>query len=162
MKASNSDGVWNETGVAIPIFITPPVWQTWWFNGSLILVLGALVAGGFRWRLNTIREQNILLETQISERTSELRETNSLLEKEVEQRKRAEEALAKRTAEELQQSEERFRAMFENAGIGIALVGMDRRPLEANAALIEMTGYSPDEFFQMTGAESQLLLKMQR
>src|SRR5512138_2374978 len=33
----------------------------------------------------------------------------------------------KRIMEELQTSEARFRAMFENAGIGIALVGMDRR-----------------------------------
>ena len=48
VKASNSDGVWNETGVAIPIFITPPIWQTWWFIGLLIVVLGVLVAGGFR------------------------------------------------------------------------------------------------------------------
>jgi PAS domain S-box-containing protein len=90
---------------------------------------------------------------QVSERTSELRETNKLLEKEVEQRKRAEEALAKRAAEELHQSEERFRVMFENAGIGIALVGMDRRPLEANAAMVEMTGYSLEEFFQKSGVE---------
>jgi PAS domain S-box-containing protein len=127
--------------------------QTWWFIGLLIIVLGALLAGGFRWRLNSIREQNVQLETQVSDRTSELRETNKLLEKEVEQRKRAEEALAKRAAEELQQSEQRFRAMFESAGIGIALVGMDRRPLEANAAMIAMTGYSPDEFFQKSGAE---------
>ncbi|RPJ51154.1 MAG: PAS domain S-box protein, partial [Methanobacteriota archaeon] len=153
VKASNSDNIWNETGAAIPIFITPPVWQTWWFNGSLILMLGALLAGGFRWRLNLVREQNIQLETEIAERTSELRETNGLLEKEVEQRKRAEMELEKRAAAELQQSEKRFRAMFENAGIGIALVGMDRCPLEANAALIEMTGYSPEEFFQMNGAD---------
>ncbi len=153
VKASNSDGVWNDAGVSIPIMITPPFWQTWWFNSSLILVLGALLAGGFRWRLNAIREQNVYLETQISERTSELRKTNRLLEKEVEQRKRAEEALAKRAAEQLHQSEERFRVMFESAGIGIALVGMDRRPLEANAAMIAMTGYSPEEFFQKTGAE---------
>jgi len=153
VKASNSDNIWNETGAAIPIFITPPVWQTWWFNGSLILMLGALLAGGFRWRLNLVREQNIQLETEIVERTSELRETNHLLEKEVEQRKRAEMELEKRAAAELQQSEKRFRAMFENAGIGIALVGMDRCPLEANAALIEMTGYNPEEFFQMNGAD---------
>jgi PAS domain S-box-containing protein len=153
VKASNSDGIWNETGAAIPVFITPPVWQTWWFLGSLILVLGAFVAGGFRWRLNTIREQNVYLETQVSERTSELRDTNKLLEKEVEQRKRAEAELAKRAAEELHQSQERFRVMFENAGIGIALVGMDRRPLEANAALIKMTGYSPEEFFKLSGVE---------
>ena len=153
VKASNSDNVWNDNGAALPVFITPPIWQTWWFNGSLILVLGALVVGGFRWRLNSIREQNIRLETEISERTSEIRQTNRLLEKEVEQRKRAEAELEKRAAEELQQSEKRFRAMFENAGIGIALVGMDRHPLEANAAIIEMTGYSPEEFFQMNGAD---------
>jgi PAS domain S-box-containing protein len=153
VKASNSDGTWNESGVAIPIVISPPVWQTWWFNGALIIVLGALVAGGFRYRLNAIREQNVQLETQVSERTSELRETNKLLEKEVEQRKRAEAELEKRAASELEQSEARFRAMFENAGIGIALVGMDRRPQLANAAMIKMTGYTPEEFFKMSGAE---------
>jgi PAS domain S-box-containing protein len=59
----------------------------------------------------------------------------------------------KRALESLRESEARFRAMFESAGIGIALVGMDRRPIEANAAMIEMTGYSPDEFFQMSGAD---------
>jgi hypothetical protein len=107
-RAANSDNVWNETGAAIPIFITPPVWQTWWFIGSLIVLLGALIAGAFRWRLNSIREQNIHLETEIAERTSELRETNRLLEKEVQQRRRAEAELEKRAAEELQQSEQRF------------------------------------------------------
>ena len=153
VRAANSDGVWNETGVAIPVSIMPPVWQTWWFNGSLILVLGALIAGGIRVRLNSIHEQNILLETQVIERTSELRETNVLLEKEIEQRKRAEAELAKRAAEELHQSQERFRVMFENAAIGIGLIGMDRRPLEANNTLIDMTGYTPEEFFQLNEAE---------
>jgi len=153
VKASNSDGFWNEQGVSIPVIITPPFWQTWWFNGSLVFVLVTLLAGGFRWRLNSIRAQNVRLETQISERTSELRETNKLLETEVEQRKRAEAELAKHAAEELQESEERFRVMFQSAGIGIALVGMDRRPLEANAAMIEMAGYNSQEFFQKTGAD---------
>jgi PAS domain S-box-containing protein len=153
VKASNSDGTWNDTGVAIPVIITPPIWQTFWFNGSLIIVLGVLAAGGIRWRLNMVREQTLHLEAEVAERTAELRETNKLLEKEVEQRKRAEAELAKRAAEELKESEERFRVMFESAGIGIALVGMDRRPLEANAALIEMTGYSPEEFFQLSGVE---------
>lgn len=59
----------------------------------------------------------------------------------------------KKALENLRASETRFRAMFESAGIGIALVGMDRRPLEANDTLIKMTGYSPEEFFQMSGAE---------
>ena len=153
VRASNSDGTWNENGAAIPVFITPPVWQTWWFLGALIVVASALVAGGFRWRFNAIREQNIYLETQISERTSELRETNQLLEKEVEQRKRAEAELARHAAEALHQSDERFRVMFENAGIGMALVGIDRRPLEANARFLEMSGYSAEEMLQKSGVE---------
>jgi PAS domain S-box-containing protein len=131
----------------------PALWQTWWFIGLMVIVLGALIAVGFRWRLNSIREQNVYLETQISDRTSELRETNQLLEKEIEQRTCAEAELAKHAADELKQSQERFRVMFESAGIGIALVGMDRRPLEANAAMIKMTGYSPEEFFQKSGVE---------
>jgi hypothetical protein len=80
VKASNSDGIWNETGAAIPVMIAPPVWRTWWFNGALIVVLGVLVASGFRMRFNSIQEQNVRLETEVSERTSELRETNMLLE----------------------------------------------------------------------------------
>jgi len=153
VKASNSDGIWNEVGVAIPVIVTPPFWQTWWFNGLGILLLGGLIAGGFRWRVDTIRRQNIRLETQIAERTSQLLESNRLLEKEVEQRKRAEQALTRRAADELEKSEARFRAMFENAGIGIGLVGLDRRPLEVNAAFAEITGYSPEELLQITGVQ---------
>ncbi|HSD83630.1 MAG TPA: PAS domain S-box protein, partial [Anaerolineae bacterium] len=59
----------------------------------------------------------------------------------------------KRALEDLRESEARFRVMFENAGIGIGLVGMDRRPLTANAALIHMTGYSSEEFFQLSGID---------
>ncbi len=153
LKASNSDGVWNESGIAIPINITPPFWQTWWFNGALILGVAALVAGGFRWRLNSIREQTLRLETEVAERTTELRDTNKLLEKEVEQRKRAEAELEKRAARELQQSEERFRATFDNSAIGIALVGLDGFPKMVNPAIVRMTGYSEQELLRMSGLE---------
>src|SRR6266498_1796301 len=145
VKASNSDNIWNTAGVAIPIFITPPIWRTWWFNGSLILVLGVLIAGGFRWRLNSIREQNIHLETEIAERTSELRETNRLLEKEVEQRKRAEAELGKRAAEELHESEARFQAIFDNVAVGVAVMGLDRKPIAFNTAAGNMIGYNAAE-----------------
>ena len=145
LKASNSDGTWNETGVAIPVIITPPVWQTWWFNGGLIVVLGALIASGFRLRFNSIREQNVRLETEVSERTSELRETNKLLEKEVEQRKHAEAELEKRAAQELQQSEARFQAMFDNLAVGVAVMTLGRRPIAFNAATERIVGYNAEE-----------------
>ena len=153
VKAANNDGVWNEQGVSIPLLVTPPFWQTWWFIVSLVVALSALIASGFRWRLNTMRAQNIYLETQVSERTLELRETNKLLEKEVEQRKRAEAELEQRAADQLQQSEERFRATFENSALGIVLAGLDSQARMVNPAIVRMTGYSEQELLQMSGPE---------
>ncbi len=43
--------------------------------------------------------------------------------------------------------------MFENAAIGIGLIGLDRRPMVVNAALAQMTGYDAEELYQMTGAD---------
>jgi PAS domain S-box-containing protein len=58
----------------------------------------------------------------------------------------------KRKSEALRESEARFRAMFDNAAIGIALVGLDRRPIAINEALVQMTGYKIDEGGRLTGA----------
>lgn len=43
VKGSNSDRIWNETGIALRIRINPPFWKTWWFRLlSVLLVLGLL------------------------------------------------------------------------------------------------------------------------
>src|SRR5918992_155954 len=47
--------------------------------------------------------------------------------------------------EALRESEERFRTAFENAPIGVALVGLDGRRFRVNQALCEMLGYSEEE-----------------
>jgi PAS domain S-box-containing protein len=153
VKGSNSDGTWNKAGVAIPITVIPHFWQTWWFMVAIIGIASGAIAIGFQRRVQTVKANARWLEKLVAQRTSQLRETNAQLGIEIEQRKRAEEALAQRAAEELEQSEARFRAMFENAGIGIGLVGLDRRPLAVNAALVKMTGYSVEELYQMTGAD---------
>lgn len=54
------------------------------------------------------------------------------------ERKRAEEALGK--------SERQFRALFEEAAVGIALVDSAGRPFESNRKLEQILGYSADEF----------------
>ena len=59
----------------------------------------------------------------------------------------------KRVLAELQTSEARFRAMFENSGIGIALVGMDRHPIMVNDALVGMSGFSRDELLGKNGVD---------
>jgi len=42
VKASNNDGVWNETGVAVKLRIIPPFRKTWWFY--LLVVFCVLTA----------------------------------------------------------------------------------------------------------------------
>lgn len=42
VKASNNDGLWNETGYSINVVIRPPFWQTWWFR---LLIAAAVVSG---------------------------------------------------------------------------------------------------------------------
>jgi PAS domain S-box-containing protein len=56
----------------------------------------------------------------------------------------------KRSEEALRQSEELFRISFENATVGLCLVGTDGRFLSVNPKLCEMLGYTIREFDEMT------------
>jgi PAS domain S-box-containing protein len=58
-----------------------------------------------------------------------------------------------RTEEQLRSSEMRFRNLFEDAPIGIALVADNGKPLEVNEQLAEFSGYSQEELLQMTFAD---------
>lgn len=58
----------------------------------------------------------------------------------------------KRAEQELLLSEEKFRSIFENSTVGVALIGLDRRCLMANPAFGKIFGYSVDEF-PMIGLE---------
>ena len=149
VKAANSDGVWSENALAIPLHITPPFYASPWFLGAAGLLALMSVAAAIRWRLDLVRDQKRRLDVLVGERTTSLRVTNQQLEVEVEQRKRIEEILARRAAEDLRQSEARFRAMFENAAVGIGLMSLDRRVLECNEAITRLFGYAPAEFVGM-------------
>ena len=50
----------------------------------------------------------------------------------------------------LRESEERFRQVFEEGPLGVALVGKDYRFLKANSALCRMVGYTEAELTQMS------------
>jgi len=72
VKGANSDGFWNEEGVAIKIAVAPPWWGTWWFRGTMLLLAVSLAFGGYRWRVHSIERRSRKLETQVVERTAEL------------------------------------------------------------------------------------------
>jgi PAS domain S-box-containing protein len=55
--------------------------------------------------------------------------------------------------EVLSESEQRFRKIFQEGPLGMALVGLDYRPVKVNAALCDMLGYSADELTSVTFPE---------
>ena len=76
LKASNSDGIWNETPLRINVTVIPPFWQTLWFQVLVGMFVVALSAAGFRLRTKTIQDRNRQLERLVRERTSALEKRN--------------------------------------------------------------------------------------
>ncbi|PYI77390.1 MAG: hypothetical protein DMF04_06370 [Verrucomicrobia bacterium] len=60
--------------------------------------------------------------------------------------------IANRTAA-LEASEQNFRQLFEEAPIGMAVVGLDDRYVQVNARLCDMVGYSEEELTRRTTSE---------
>jgi ligand-binding sensor domain-containing protein/signal transduction histidine kinase len=77
---SNQDGVWNMTGASVEIDIIPPIWQRWWFVGTLALLLMSGAAGGYRLRVMQIQSQTRALEKQVRERTLEIERRREVAE----------------------------------------------------------------------------------
>lgn len=91
VKATNSDGVWNEKGTQIAVIISPPFWATWWaytiygiiFLGSLYLIRDIEIKRRKKKeeeRLRREREAALL-------REAELKSKNIEQEKELEKQK---------------------------------------------------------------------------
>jgi len=60
---------------------------------------------------------------------------------------------SKRAEEALRESEERFRRVFEQGPLGLAIVARDYRLLKVNNALCEMLGYPEEELLRKTFAD---------
>ncbi|WP_442937366.1 PAS domain S-box protein [Nostoc sp.] len=82
------------------------------------------------------------LENMVEERTAELTRINKSLQAEITERHRIGEAL--------RESEQRFRATFHQAAVGIAHVAIDGRWLLVNQRLCDILGYTPEELQFLT------------
>ncbi|HTD55701.1 MAG TPA: ATP-binding protein, partial [Silvibacterium sp.] len=57
VQGSNSDGIWNEQGTSLTVFIAPPWWKTGWFRALSLLTFFALLWALYQFRVHHIREQ---------------------------------------------------------------------------------------------------------
>lgn len=80
VKASNNDGVWNEKGASIKIYIHPPFWQTVWFRVFMILLILGIIAIFHLFRINIEKSRSRRLERRVQERTQKLKALNDELE----------------------------------------------------------------------------------
>jgi signal transduction histidine kinase/ligand-binding sensor domain-containing protein/DNA-binding response OmpR family regulator len=72
VKASNNDGVWNEEGTSLQIYIAPPFWATWWFYSLLALFTVCSLYALYRWRTRQHFHQRRELERMVKARTEEV------------------------------------------------------------------------------------------
>jgi ligand-binding sensor domain-containing protein/signal transduction histidine kinase len=72
LRASNSDGLWNEVPERIAVRVIPPFWNTTWFRLLMVLTVVAVSIGTYQLRLKTIESRNRDLERLVQLRTSDL------------------------------------------------------------------------------------------
>ena len=80
VQGSNSDGVWNEEGVSLPIVITPPWWRTTWFRALCVVLFLALLWAAYQFRMRQVQHAfDLTLEARVGERTRIARELHDTL-----------------------------------------------------------------------------------
>jgi len=80
VQGSNSDGVWNEQGVSLPILITPPWYRENWFRVLSAAVFLALLWAAYQFRVRQLQHEfNMRLEGRVEERTRIARELHDTL-----------------------------------------------------------------------------------
>jgi len=79
VKASNSDGVWNNEGATLTVIVSPPWYSTWWFKTAVIIFVLTVLLCVYYYRVRRIRTQNKRLSKLVKSKTSELQKVNSEL-----------------------------------------------------------------------------------
>jgi signal transduction histidine kinase len=80
VKASNHDGVWNEAGAAVDLYVPPAFYQTTWFLAVCILLAAVLAWWIHRLRIGQVTARlERLHDERIDERTRIARELHDTL-----------------------------------------------------------------------------------
>lgn len=147
VKACNSDGVWNDVGITVPIMVVPPFYSAWWFRTILIFLLIASPTIYFYLRLKNVKDRSAVLGKLVQERTVELDQKNRQLAQILGERTiKLEETRDKLRTEldgktqilaRLDTLEKRYRFIFEMAVDGMLLLD-NEVILDCNQSIVDM------------------------
>jgi ligand-binding sensor domain-containing protein/signal transduction histidine kinase len=156
--ACNNDGIWNEEGTSIKLTILPPFWQTWWFRGSVVIVILLAIFSVHQVRTHNIRERSKQLEKRVEERTIELNVANKELQQEITERKKTEKKIEK-TMEDLESSNAELNAANKELDDFAYIVSHDlKAPLRAVSQLAAWISQDYSDAFDKDGKEQMNLL----
>jgi len=80
IRACNSDGVWDRSGISFPVTQKPYFYQTGWFRLVAVIAFVATLTGGYRLRLRQIHAQmNARLDERVTERMRIARDLHDTL-----------------------------------------------------------------------------------
>jgi ligand-binding sensor domain-containing protein/signal transduction histidine kinase len=80
IRASNSAGVWDRSGISFPVIQEPYFYETGWFRLLAVAAIVVILTGVYRLRLRQIRAQiNARLDERVLERTRVARELHDTL-----------------------------------------------------------------------------------
>ena len=85
VRSANEDGVWGGNERRLSIIITPPFWQTIWFNSILLIVFVVLIFAVIKMREQNIKRRNLYLQKEVESKTAALRQQNSEITKQKEE-----------------------------------------------------------------------------
>lgn len=51
VQGRNSQGIWDVKGATVHLIIIPPWWRTWWFRIAVLVLLGGIGFGVYRYRI---------------------------------------------------------------------------------------------------------------
>lgn len=114
--AANNDGVWSPAGASFSFYLQPHFYETYWFYGLCILLTLAVPLTFYVARVRTLKFREQQLTQRVAQRTAQL-----------------------------QQSEQQFRQLFDNAPLGIAMLDEQDRIVAVNKAFESIFQFTSDE-----------------
>ena len=79
VAGSNSDGVWNEQGVALRVRVIPPFWRTWTFQTILAFAVLGAALGAHRLRVRQHVRAEREMKARIHEALAQIKTLSGLL-----------------------------------------------------------------------------------